>query len=265
MVSFWFAPDNTWPAAVSQIAPHSAAVTSIMVYCGIEVSDAGTVVGGFADTCAGFFPAVAKLGIRSELVLNSGNCSIAAYRVLWADHAASPQVLLAAVLAANASGLQVDLEPQADNCAGDGTGTAADAVLFAGWLAAVRALLNAHGARLTVAVASWSAVLREYAVLAPSVDRLQTMETYNGDSEAQWRSYFDEFVAATPLGVAGIGLGGWTDGKPSWWEMAAAAQVKVNASVAAGIRELAVFRIVPDTQPQWPLAFWWPVLESYIS
>jgi hypothetical protein len=46
-----------------------------------------------------------------------------------------------------------DLEPQADNCQGAGSGDASDAVLFAKWLSAVRAVLNPAGVRLTVDVA----------------------------------------------------------------------------------------------------------------
>ena len=33
----------------------------------------------------GVIPALKKLGVLPELVLDSGNCSIAAYRLLWAD------------------------------------------------------------------------------------------------------------------------------------------------------------------------------------
>ena len=90
-------------------------------------------------------------------------------RKLWADPA-SPPAVLAAALAANASGVSIDFEPQADNCKGSPTGTAADAAPFAAWLASVRAQLAPHGIRLTVDVASWSPVLAEYATLAPSVD-----------------------------------------------------------------------------------------------
>lgn len=65
------------------------------------------------------------------------------------DTTTSPRVLLAAAIAAGASGIDVDLEPQADNCAGAPTGDASDAALYAGWLAATRAVLAPHGIRLT--------------------------------------------------------------------------------------------------------------------
>ena len=70
------------------------------------------------------------------------------------------------------------IEPQADNCQGPPTGTAADAALYASWMSVLRVALNEIGVRLTVDVASWSPVIGAYATLAPSVDRLMCMETY---------------------------------------------------------------------------------------
>lgn len=238
-----------------------------MNYCGIDVADNGTIIDKFASTCEGLFPALRALGVRPELATGSGNCSIDAFRRLWADVATSPQVLLAAVLRANASGLNIDFEPQGDNCKGGPTGTAADAALFASWLAAVRSLLAPHGVRLTVDVASWSPVLAQYAVLAKGVDRLLTMETYNGGSPGEWDGYLRPFLAATPLAAAGVGLGGWSDGKAAWWETPAAAAYKVAAAVRAGVPEVAVFRIVPtpEVQEEWPLAFWWPALVPFVN
>ena len=68
-------------------------------------------------------------------------------------------------------------------------------------------MLKPHGIRLTADVASWSPVLKEYATLAPALDRLQTMSTYNSDSFLQWDVEFQAFVDAVPRAAAGIGLG----------------------------------------------------------
>ena len=262
ITSFWYAPDNNWRDAVSLIAAHPGGVTTTFNYCGLDISDAGPIIDSFSPICAQLFPALAALGVRAEISSGSGNCSIAAMRMLWADPA-SPPAVLAAALAANASGVSIDFEPQADNCRGGPTGSAADAAPFAAWLGAVRALLHPRGIRLTVDVASWSPVLREYATLAPSVDRLLTMETYNGDSPSDWLPYLTDFLASTPLEKAGVGLGAWSDGKGAWWETPAGADFKVNASVAANVPELAVFRILPSTSPPWPLPFWWPALAKF--
>jgi len=266
VISFWYAPDNDWPAAVALVAAHAPLVTSVMSYCGVDLADDGTIIPAFHDTCASLFPALRALGVQTELATGSGNCSIDAMRRLWADTTASPRVLAAAVARANASGLNVDFEPQADACKGGATGTAADAALFARWLAAVRAALRPLGARLTVDVAGWSPVLREFRTLAAGVDRVLDMSTYNGGSAHEWDGYFDALVAGAPLAAAGVGLGGWAAQPAAWWATPAAAAYKVAAAARARVPELAVFRIVPSPEqaPEWPLAFWWDALEKFV-
>jgi hypothetical protein len=227
------------------------------------VCDNGTVCGDLSSACAAFFPVASSLGIRNELNLDSGNCSIAAYRLLWSDTTVSPGVLLAAALAANASGWNIDLEPQADNCAGAPSGNAADAILFAQWLGAVRATLSSRNIRLTVDVADWSPVLSQFATLAPSVDRLQDMETYNGDSEAQWLKYYAPLQAVSPRNKAGVGLGCWNDGKNGWWETPGGAAAKIAHAIKDGMPELALFRL--DTNPAWPEQYWWNALGAFMA
>jgi hypothetical protein len=270
MVSYWYAVDNDWPAAVALITPYvtatPAVVTSIMSYCGLDVSDAGAIVNVTSAACLDFFAALRPLGVRPEIMLNAGNCSIDAYRTLWADKTVSPAVILSAAVASGAVGVGVDFEPQADNCQGGPTGTAADAAAYAGWLAAVRAALAPAGIRLTVDVASWSPVLNA-AVLAPAVDRALTMETYNGGSEAEWLEYYSAFLASVPRDKAGVGLGAWDDGKGAWWETPAGAAAKVARAAADGVPELAVFRILPQSgqSASWPLPFWWGPLQAYAN
>ena len=116
-------------------------------------------------------------------------------------------------------------------------------------------------------VASWSPVLSQFATLAGSVDRLQNMETYNGDSLLQWELYFHEFVNHIPLAAAGVGLGAWNDSKGGWWETKRGAEAKVAQAIKTGVPELAVFRLVPadEVTPEWPLAFWWDALATFMS
>ena len=94
------------------VKPHAELVTSIMSYCGLDVADNATIITTFYSTCKQLFPALSQLGIRSELALNAGNCSIDVYRRLWADTIVSPATLLSSALAANATGINIDLEPQ---------------------------------------------------------------------------------------------------------------------------------------------------------
>lgn len=273
VISWWYACDNEWPAAIKMINTPARLplVTSVQTYCGWDISDSGKLIGETSPACLAFFKQLTPLGVRAEIATGAGNCSIATYRKLWADKIVSPQQLLTAALAANVTGWNIDLEPQANNCQGGPgpVGTAADAKLFASWLSAVREVLNPHGIRLTVDVASWSPVLDQFAILAPAVDRLQNMETYNGASQLQWEGYFDEFVSKIPVSAAGVGLGAWNvSGAPQWWETSAAAEAKVARSIKAKVPELALFRIVPATAAmpyEWPLPHWWTALEPFIK
>ena len=75
-------------------------------------------------------PALWALGVRTELTLSSGNCSIVSFRKLWADTDNSIAILVAMAKQTNASGWNIDLEPQSKNCQGTGTGKPEDAVFF---------------------------------------------------------------------------------------------------------------------------------------
>lgn len=269
MVSWWYAADpSDYRQAVDLIAPHASVVSSVMTYCNYEVADNGTIIGDLGDVCPLFFPLLASLGVKHELILNAGNCSIDAYRTLWSDTTVSPAWMLREALAANASGWNIDLEPQGDNCQGSGTGNAQDAALFASWLAAVRKVLAPAGIRLTVDVADWSPVLAHYAILGPAVDRLLDMETYNARSLQQWTGYFDNIInSGAPVDSVGIGLGCWLDSSTNntWATTPDSATERVNAALQANVQELAMFRIYPNSNPSWPLDFWWDALQAFVQ
>jgi hypothetical protein len=252
----WYSPDNNWPGMIDQVAANPGLVTSVMVYCGAEVADDGTIVQIVDSTCIAsggedIFSELIALGVRPELVLNSGNCSIDAYRTLWTQNInTSIAALVSMAVNTNASGWNIDLEPQADNCQGTGTGEASDAVLFAGWLASLRNALHGVNVRLTVDVASWSPVLSQFTTLAPSVDRLMDMDTYNAASLDSWlASYGPMGNSDVPRSVAGIGLGCWVDSSTNgtWSVTPASATERIAQCLSDGVPELAMFRLVPVT------------------
>jgi hypothetical protein len=256
-----------------------------MLYCGYAVADDGTITGDLSPACisppptaaagappTGMIPGLLALGVRPELVLNSGNCSIAAYRALWANATATAHVLVSLANAVGAAGFNLDLEPQADNCAGPGTGEPADALAYAAFLATARPILNAAGLRLTVDVCDWSPVLSNYTALAPVADRLFDMETYNAASFAQWLGYYGNIVngAVAPRSAVGIGLGCWVDSSTNgtWSVMPQSGAQRVGQVLADGIPELAMFRLVPVTgadPPAWPEGWWWDALALYMA
>ena len=286
VVSWWYASGSqaSFAALIDQVnqPERLPLVTSIQTYCGHDISDDGRIImnphQGNISACEEFFPKLAQLGVRPELATGAGNCSIATYRKLWRDTTESPQVLLRAALAVNASGWNIDLEPQGGpntgkvgwGCQGGSLpiGTAEDAKLFASWLAAVRAVLKPHGIRLTADVAGWSPVLKEFATLAPAVDRLQDMSTYNGAGLVSWELDFHAFVGATPRTAVGVGLGVWDDKKDQWWETAPAAKAKVAQAIKSGVPELACFRLVPAAEAggdETPASYWGAALKPFLQ
>ena len=122
VISWWYASgtDESFEQLLKQINQPARLplVTSIQTYCGHDISDIGTIImnphQGNISACTKYFPELAKLGVRPELATGAGNCSIVTYRKLWADTTESPQVLLKAALAVNASGWNIDLEPQGE-------------------------------------------------------------------------------------------------------------------------------------------------------
>jgi hypothetical protein len=121
--------------------------------------------------------------------------------------------------------------------------------------------------RVIADVADWSPVLSEYATLAPAVDRLQDMETYNADSFGEWMSAFVNIINPTiPRSAAGIGLGVWLDNTDNgtWSLTAASATQRVAQAIADGVQELAMFRLLPQANPAWPLDFWWDSLLPFM-
>lgn len=270
VISWWYGADNNWPLLVKEInqTDRLPLVTSVMTYCGYDVADDGSFVvpSPLSDACQEFLPALGALGVRREFVINAGNCSIDSYREFWNRSIAA--TMLEESLKYNVSGWNIDMEPQGDSCKGGATGDAADAFLFASWLNETRAALNPHGVRVTVAVANWSPVLSQYKVLAAAADRIQNMGLYNLNDMPDWEYVMNEFLSGAPREKLAPGLGCWTDGKTDWWETQAGAEAKVNKSIAEGLSELALFRLLPSptsTADDWPLAFWWDALRPFLA
>eukprot|EP00656_Telonema_subtile_P039633 TRINITY_DN44721_c0_g1_i1.p1 TRINITY_DN44721_c0_g1~~TRINITY_DN44721_c0_g1_i1.p1 ORF type:complete len:245 (+),score=47.46 TRINITY_DN44721_c0_g1_i1:177-911(+) len=182
-VSFWYSPSaGDLNQTISVLTRNKDAVTSMMLYCGHSVSNEGKLVGTVSPLCVGpggIVPALVELGIGVEFVVNDGSTNATAHKIFMADPTSIPS-LLAIGQANKISGWNLDLEPQSV------PGTAADAVVYAAFCQKLRAALNPAGIRLTIDVAQWSVMLAQFSVLAPSVDRLMNMETYNADSLNGW-------------------------------------------------------------------------------
>ena len=129
---------------------------------------------------------------------------------------------------------------------------------------------------------TWSPMLSNTKLLAPHVDRVLDMETYNADSMSGWLSgdavggYYSRFVAPpTARAKLGPGLGCWpakcgpkNASHLCWSATAASGPPRLARIIADGLPEVALFRIVqvpgrPDLQ--WPHGWWWPLLAEFAS
>ena len=110
--------------------------------------------------------------------------------------------------ATNATGFNLDFESFSDQCFGNATGTAADALLFLDWLYALRPKLHALNCRVTADVSYWSPYLSQYNILAKGVDKLMFMGTYNAVNFTDWMGYYTMITQQAGLtNMVSIGLG----------------------------------------------------------
>eukprot|EP00041_Stephanoeca_diplocostata_P025672 m.677550 g.677550 ORF g.677550 m.677550 type:complete len:641 (-) comp22798_c1_seq1:986-2908(-) len=278
-VSFWYAPAaNDVNQTIAVLTAHAKVVTSVMLYCGHSVDVNGRIIGSVMPLCSDILlPKLKALGIGAEFVLNDGSTNVTAHKLMMANVTAVSAELAAIGKQHGIYGWNLDLEPQSV------PGTAADAPIYAAFCAKLKAVLNAGNMRLTIDVATWSPMLRQFALLAPSVDRMMDMETYNANSMMGWVNgdlfggYYKEFVNDNvPRSANGIGLGSWPTATCGgthlcWSTTAASGQPRMERIAADNVPEVALFRLYGDqnaaTPPdqRWPEDWWWPLLTSYMS
>jgi len=271
-VSFWYSPSAAdVNQTIAVLSDNRNAVTSVMLYCGHEVNNDGKVVGSVSELCddgkgGGLVPQLKGLGIGVEFVLNDGCGNVTAHKVMFADQGV-PAQLATIGKAYGLYGWNLDLEPHSS--------AAGDASAYAAFCTQLRTMLRAAGMRLTIDVAQWSPMLSQYALLAPTVDRMMDMETYNADSMDEWLAggsaggYYTAFVnAQVPRAANGVGLGCWPAmcGDHLCWSAGEASVAPRMQRIAAdGVPEVALFRLAgANTAQPWPAPFWWPALAAFL-
>lgn len=282
-VSFWYSPSAAdLNSTLAVLSAHRSSVTSVMLYCGHGVDNQGQLVGQVSELCydgqgGGLVPRLACLGIRAEFVLNDLSTNVTAQKI-WMANSSNMDALVTIGKQYGVMGWNLDLEPQKV------PGSKGDADVYASFCTQLRAKLNAKGMRLTIDVASWSPMLKQFALLGTSVDRMMNMETYNADSMRAWLNggvvggFYTSFVApGVPLSSCGVGLGSWPtatcgiDKHPCWSTTNASGPPRISRILQDGVPEIALFRLFGDqsaaTPPdqRWPEAWWWPLLDQYMS
>ena len=270
-VSFWYSPSpGDLNETIAKLRAHPGVVTSLMMYCNISVDGRGALVGTVSDSCRTLLPVLRELGIKAEFVVNDGSTNITAHKLFFANAAENIPKLVAIAQKYKLAGWNLDLEPQ-----NPPSKSAADARVYAAYCAKLKAALHAPGvgARLTICGAQWSPMLSAFSVLAPSVDRIQNMETYVADSWDGWLhgdSYGGDYTSFVNPGVprdkCGVGLGVWPAqcGDHLCWtqQSAAATAQRMDRIGADGVPEVALFRFYGA---DWPEAAegWWEALADF--
>ena len=152
-VSFWYAPGSYGGgdinATLDLVRAHKNVVTSVFLYCGHSVGEAGAFVAdsktGLLCTSTGLISQLAALEVEPELCLNSGTSNVSDYRRMFANSTAVIADMVRIGKQWNAKGWSMDLEPQK----GSPASTAADADSYAKFLLEARTALNSAGMRLT--------------------------------------------------------------------------------------------------------------------
>ena len=130
--------------------------------------------------------------------------------------------------------------------------------------------------KLCICVASWSAMLSDYQVLAASsVDELQLMSTYSNPSNSKSliQSYYEEVQkgdsSSDALKKAGVGIGIYYDGRNGYeksWNETSARNFIQNNIVSQGGNAIDVYRLLKDEKDDWPHEnYWWDLFEQFIT
>ena len=92
-VSFWYdcsgcsGPQPDWPSLLRKVKAHKAAMTSIILFCGVEIAPRGRVAGlqrWNSSACATqLVPSLLRLGVRVEMGIQSGTSDVRDYRQLF--------------------------------------------------------------------------------------------------------------------------------------------------------------------------------------
>eukprot|EP00049_Salpingoeca_infusionum_P019440 m.361875 g.361875 ORF g.361875 m.361875 type:complete len:370 (+) comp19954_c0_seq1:71-1180(+) len=260
-VSYWYSVDNTVNTMLTTVKAHQAAVTSVILDCGHELLANLTVGAPKNQTqCQQAADGLRELGVKVEIACGLENNSIKILRDVSQNWIAFPGMMQTLAETFNASGINLDFEPQTPG------GSASDAPPFAALLNLTRTALNTINVRLTVDVADWSPVLNQYELLAPCVDRLLDMETYNQASWDQWYGYYKNIVKpSVPREQVGIGIFPFAQQNGTWPSTPASVTQRINQIAGDNVPEIFVFRILTSQSPPWPWTMWWQPLQDFLA
>ena len=287
---WWDAPSTSDDPSVAALltfaAAHTNIVSSVLMRCGPSTKS-GKIEGALSPACSRAIPALAKLGVGSELWLGETDSVAAAGSLLNDPDGAVAALKALGTANPGITGFNFDFEVAgATRCRGPAGGEVACDELYASFLGAVRHAVgggngggdgDAHSSssssryRITADVScsttgGWAPIIGNCSRLAPAVDRIMNMGTYNAGSYLTWLSHLTPALASgVPRDKLGAGLGCWVDSKTNntWSTTSESAELRVCALMNASVPEIDMFRLAPELN--WPEPFWVAQLERYMK
>lgn len=232
----------------------------------------GTVTGQLSDKCKQAIPALAELGIKTELWLGEDD-SITSARYQFA-HAQEIAASLLRIAKENPglSGVNLDLEsgaPFSDS----------DRLAYHEYLHNVTvALQNAPAGPLRFSAdlecrnpATDRMMSNCSAVVGSGLDRLYTMYTYNSADYYEWVTVqLKPALETVPLNILGVGLGCYSDAalNGTWNLTPEAAEDRVCKLMNASVQEIGMFDLSQGTKDNpgqlFPPPYWVAPLQRFI-
>ena len=170
----------------------------------------------WADTCLQTVTGLSRRTSGVELLVGGPDGAGSGPSTNWTPAAFEPanatifaKTMIDVAQRFSAVGVNVDSEPD------QGGGPTYLPGPFAAYLQVLKPILNGAGIRLTADVAQWCPMTSDYALLAPTVDRMLNMEQYNANSMDGWLNgdeyggYYVQFLSDAPVDKCAPGLGIW--------------------------------------------------------
>jgi len=249
---------------VNFVKDHTNIVSSIIMNCGVHLSDEGTFVGDLSKDCKKLIPHLQEHGVEPHLWLGESD-NLDAHHKLFQRWEEAADFLVSLGQQYGFKGMNIDLEADGQ---GQGTpSTPADAVLFADFLKKVKPHLNAAGMAFTVDVdaTNWCPIIGNIPLLADASDKVMDMGTYTATSYHKWWKYYSKLnPASQDLSKIGVGLGIGPDFDGDTWDTTElSAEQRICKLMNDSVLEIDMFDLEPGQG--YPRDFWIPQLEKFMA
>jgi len=249
---------------VNFVTENKNIVSSVIMNCGVHLSNKGHFVGDLSTKCQQLIPHLLSLGVEPHLWLGESD-NLDAQHLLFQNWEKAADFLVSLGQKYGLKGMNIDLE--ADGQGQSTPSTPADAVLFVKFLNKVKPRLNAAGMVFTVDVdaTNWCPIIGNVGLLADAADKVMDMGTYTAGSYHEWSKYYGQLNPTShDLTKIGVGLGIGPDFNSDTWDTTKkSAEQRICQLMNDGVLEIDMFDLEPGQG--YPRNFWIPQLEKFMA